>query len=121
SSAACRASRGSGGLLESTTRSGSHACLNLFPLGLQYCRSKKRHLLALLYTTQNLGVVEIAYSDADDSRRVRVALLDEHEQHASPAGATCTPTRGAAASAAPSGSATAATAPEASARRGRLA
>jgi hypothetical protein len=83
--------------------------LKLLALGLQYRGSKQRHLLALLYTAQDLGVVEITDSDAEYPRRERVALLDEREQRATrPTGATSSTNcpGGAAARAATAGTAT---------------
>jgi hypothetical protein len=69
-------------LLQSTTRTGSHASLNLLTLGFQYCGSKECHLLALLCAVQDFGVVEIAYPNPDHPRRIGFAFLDKHEQRA---------------------------------------
>ena len=97
--------------MEAAASTGSHACLKLLPLGLQYRRSKQRHLLALLYTAQDLGVVEVTNSDAQYARRVRVSLLDECEQRATrPPGPTSGTTCSAAAAAARTATATAGTA-----------
>src|SRR3954471_21610606 len=80
--ARCTAGGWSGLLLQSATGAGSHPRLQLVTLRLQNGRAEQRHLLSLLYTAQDLGVVEIADPDADRARRVFVAGLDEHD-HAS--------------------------------------
>jgi len=93
--------------LEPTTSPGSHAGLKLFSLGLQHCRSKECHLFTLLYAAQDLGVVEIADSYANQAWRVFAVRLHEHEHRAaSPAGCSRAATRCAATTAT-----TAATAP----------
>jgi hypothetical protein len=56
--------------LESPSRAGFDSGLKLLSLGLQYCGSKEGHLFALLRAAQDLGVVEIAYPDADNARRI---------------------------------------------------
>jgi hypothetical protein len=82
--------------------------LKLFSLGLQHCGSKECHLFALLYPVKDLGVVEIADSNANHAWRVFAVVLNEYEHRAaSPAGWSRSATRCAATATA----ATAATAP----------
>jgi len=72
-------------LLQSTSRPGSHTRLELFTLRLQHGRPQQRDLLALLQTAKNFGVIEVADTEPDESRSVRVALLHEHNHRAAAA------------------------------------
>jgi hypothetical protein len=84
-------------LLESTTRAGSHAGLDLYPLGLQHRRTEQCHLLAWLYAAQDLGVIEIAGSYTNHSWKVSAILLNEYKHRAAgPAGCSRSASRRAA-------------------------
>jgi hypothetical protein len=65
-------------LLEAAPSGASNAGLKLVALSLQHGRAEQRDLLTLGDTTYDFGVVKIAYADAHRSRRILIALLDEH-------------------------------------------
>jgi hypothetical protein len=51
--------------LESATRARSYASLKLVALRLQHCGPEQSNLLSLLSAADDLGVIEIADSEAD--------------------------------------------------------
>jgi hypothetical protein len=73
-----RATRGRCRLLQSTARTGTHSRLLRITLRLEQWSREENHLFANGYPAQYLSVIEVADSNAHQSRLVLVAVLDEH-------------------------------------------